>query len=71
MTSPTYRGEVISYNRARGFGWIRPVRDGDDVFVHVRGLRGMSGLQPGQRVKYQTWKRDGRIVAVDVRRADT
>jgi cold shock protein len=49
-------GTVKFYNGQKGFGFIRPDHGEKDVFVHATALEraGISGLQEGQKVKYDT-----------------
>lgn len=47
-------GVVKEYDHSKGFGFITG-DDGDDYFVHARGLRVQlqgRGLRPGQRVMF-------------------
>ena len=34
------RGELISWNDDKGFGFIQPERAGERVFVHISAMRG-------------------------------
>ena len=48
------RGTVKEYDRIKGFGFITS-DDGNDLFVHVSGLREhlkQKGLRAGQRVSF-------------------
>ena len=48
------QGTVKEYDRYKGFGFISG-DDGEDYFVHARGLRvelQNKGLRPGQRVAF-------------------
>ena len=48
------RGTVKEYDRTTGFGFINS-DDGNDLFVHVSGLREhlkQRGLRAGQRVSF-------------------
>ena len=48
------RGTVKEYDRTKGFGFITS-DDGNDLFVHVSGLREhlkQRGLRAGQRVSF-------------------
>lgn len=63
-------GEVRWYNRAKGFGFIRPDTGPRDVFVHVTAVRraGIEALDEGQRVEFElTQLHDGRLAALGLR----
>ena len=49
-------GTVKFYNSQKGFGFIQPEDGSADVFVHATALEraGMSGLNEGQKVKFET-----------------
>ena len=53
-------GTVISWNAARGFGFVRADRGGDEFFIGRRDLlrRGIQNLAIGQRVAFDP-ARDG------------
>lgn len=63
-------GKVRSYNQVRGFGFIEPDDDGQDVFVNAIAVEraGLSGLVEGQQVSFETVKdrRSGTIAAHDI-----
>lgn len=46
-------GVVVSFDRQRGFGFIRSRAHDEDVFVHARVVEGGRALQPGQRVRFE------------------
>lgn len=63
-------GEVRWFNRAKGFGFIRPDTGPRDVFVHVSAVRraGLEALAEGQRVEFElTQLQDGRLAAFGLR----
>lgn len=65
-------GEVLWYDEARGFGFIRPDFGPRDVFVHVSALAetGLTALAAGKRVEFElTQTGDGRLAAYGVRPA--
>jgi CspA family cold shock protein len=66
-------GNVKWYNAAKGFGFIAPEGDGNDVFVHVSTLEraGISRLAEGQAIEFELAAgRDGRASAANVRLVD-
>lgn len=63
-------GEVLWFDAARGFGFIRPDFGPRDAFVHASALAdaGIAELAPGQRVEFElTQTGDGRVTAHGVR----
>ncbi|HXZ18210.1 MAG TPA: cold-shock protein [Roseiarcus sp.] len=48
-------GTVKWFNAAKGFGFIQPDDGGKDVFVHISAVEraGMSGLNEGQKVRFE------------------
>jgi CspA family cold shock protein len=49
----TLEGAVKWFEPDKGYGFIAPDSGGKDIFIHVTALRrsGLTGLDPGQRVK--------------------
>ena len=49
-------GTVKFFNTSKGFGFITPDEGGSDVFVHISAVEqsGMTGLDDGQRVQFET-----------------
>jgi CspA family cold shock protein len=47
------KGIVKTWKDGRGFGFIEPEGDQDDVFVHYSNLRGTFALRRGQRVEFE------------------
>lgn len=55
-------GRVISFNSQKGFGWLRPTQpvgslpgahmNGGKVFIHIRDLVGVDGLEADQEVRF-------------------
>jgi len=60
-------GKVKWYNDAKGYGFIE-TKEGQDVFVHRSGLSvSYLGLEPGQKVEFQTKSGEKGLVAFDVK----
>jgi len=63
-------GKVKWYNGSKGYGFIE-TNDGQDVFVHRSGLSvSYLGLEPGQKVEFETKKGEKGLVAFDVKLVD-
>ena len=66
-------GTVIFFDGAKRFGFLRrDDRQTADLFVHARALRGVSTLEPGQKVSFQVVDdpRKGKPCAANVRLVD-
>ena len=62
-------GTVKWFNTQKGYGFINPDDEGNDVFVHITAVQnsGLTGLNEGQRVTYElAEQRNGRLAAVDL-----
>ena len=48
-------GTVRWFNPTKGYGFIKPDGDGQDVFVHISAVEraGLSSLNEGQQVEYE------------------
>jgi CspA family cold shock protein len=63
-------GTVKWFNRAKGFGFIRPDIGARDAFVHVSAVHvaGLDVIEEGQRIEFElTQMRDGRLTALGLR----
>jgi cold shock protein len=64
-------GTVKWFNFMRGYGFIQPDDGSQDVFVHISAIvrSGLSGLNDGQKVEYDTEpsRRPGQVNAVDIK----
>ncbi|MEC7651445.1 MAG: cold-shock protein, partial [Pseudomonadota bacterium] len=61
------QGTVKWFNTQKGYGFINPDEDGNDVFVHITAVQnsGLTGLNEGQRVSYElAEQRNGRFAAL-------
>jgi CspA family cold shock protein len=49
-------GTVKWFNSQKGYGFIAPSNGGPDVFVHISAVEraGLSGLNEGQQIEYDT-----------------
>ena len=64
------QGEILWFDEARGFGFIRPDMGPKDVFLHASALAesGIRDLLPGLRVEFELVQAgDGRLLAQRVR----
>lgn len=61
-------GVVKWFNFTKGFGFIKPDDNGADVFVHISAVEraGLSGLNEGQKVKFNLAEKNGRVSAIDL-----
>ena len=67
------QGTVKWFNTQKGYGFINPDDEGNDVFVHITAVQnsGLTGLNEGQRVSYElAEQRNGRVAAVDLALVD-
>ncbi|MGB1872040.1 MAG: cold-shock protein [Candidatus Puniceispirillaceae bacterium] len=63
------QGTVKWFNTQKGYGFINPDEDSNDVFVHITAVQnsGLTGLNEGQRVSYElAEQRNGRYAAVNL-----
>jgi CspA family cold shock protein len=60
------QGEILWFDAARGYGFIRPDMGPRDVFVHVSALAeaGVAGLPAGTKVEFELVQTgEGRLTA--------
>ena len=63
------QGTVKWFNTQKGYGFINPDEEGNDVFVHITAVQnsGLNELNEGQRVSYElAEQRNGRMAAVNL-----
>ena len=59
------KGTVKFFNETKGFGLITPENGGDDVFVHISGLKDQ--VREGDSVSYEIENGKKGLNAVNVR----
>ncbi len=59
-------GFVVKFDEERGFGFIRSKAASEDIFVHIREIRGQQNLVPGQNVSFNTKQTDRGVTAMKV-----
>lgn len=66
-------GTVKWFNSQKGFGFIQPDDNGNDVFVHISAVEraGLNGLNEGQKVSFEIVadRRTGKSAAEELRAA--
>ncbi|MGA2654331.1 MAG: cold-shock protein [Terracidiphilus sp.] len=62
-------GTVKSFNRSKGYGFIRADSGGKDVFVHLSAVQkaGLLGLRKGQRISFEIFDNQGTAAAKNLR----
>lgn len=58
------KGVIKFFNETKGFGFITPEDGGDDIFVHVSGLR--SNVRENDKVSYDVERGKKGMNAVNV-----
>lgn len=62
------KGKIIKWFGHRGFGFIKPLRDGADIFVHHSDVKDSFALREGEHVEFETeWTERG-LKAIKVRK---
>lgn len=58
------KGVVKFFNETKGFGFITPENGGDDIFVHMSGLK--SNVRENDKVSYDVERGQKGLNAVNV-----
>jgi CspA family cold shock protein len=69
-STPAFSRARAIASSTKGYGFIRPDGDGQDVFVHISAVEkaGYSGLVEGARVSYELFTgRNGKVSAENLR----
>ncbi len=69
MNEGMNEGKVKWFDEERGYGFIRPFKRGDDVFVHIEDVKGAGykTLGAGDLVEYNIHSgNDGKDRAIDI-----
>ena len=61
------QGKVKMYNGEKGFGFITPDANPEDIFVHVTGLL-VRDLKMGDIVEYETEQGKKGLVAINIKK---
>ena len=66
------RGTVKWFNAEKGYGFIAPDEDGEDLFVHYSAIEGSGfrSLEEGERVSYEPTRGRKGEQAANVRRVE-
>ena len=66
-------GAIKKWVDLKGFGFIKPDDGSKDVFLHINALKksGISEIEVGERVEFETAERGDKIEAINVRRIDS
>ncbi len=62
-------GTVKSFNRSKGYGFIRMDSGGKDVFVHLSAVQeaGLADLRKGQKLSFEMFDNRGKAAAKNLR----
>lgn len=66
-------GTVKWFSAEKGFGFITPDGEGEDVFVHFSAIEGQGyrTLEEGQKVEFETQRGQKGLQAANVRKVET
>tara|TARA_Y100000590_G_C15727385_1_gene1015725 strand:+ start:64 stop:267 length:204 start_codon:yes stop_codon:yes gene_type:complete len=63
-------GKIKWFNQKKGFGFIKPDDDSNDVFVHISAFEkaGIEYLNEGEALSYEVASEKGRKKAVNLKK---
>lgn len=70
MVRRTLKGRVKRWVRSRGYGFIEPDEDGENILVHYSDIGDLYELEEGQKVKFEVDKTRPRPRAIKVKVID-
>ena len=59
-------GTVKFFNKAKGFGFIKENGSGDEIFVHITGVKKGNELKENDRVSFEVEEGKKGLTAVNV-----
>ena len=60
------QGKVKFFNAQKGFGFITPEGEGEDLFVHISNIQGQTVLEQDQTVEFEIGEGRRGPMAVEV-----
>ena len=63
-----HTGTVKWFNSTKGYAFVEPNDKSRHVFIHISALEqaGLTDLNEGQKIKYNTESHQGKISAIDI-----
>ena len=65
-------GSIISFKEDKGYGFIRPKDNDDNVYLHISALKasGIDKVSVGQRLTFDLLSEDGKNSATNINLLD-
>ena len=65
----TYTGTVKWFSPDKGYGFIKPDNDKQDVFIHISALQpaGLDNLNDNQKIEYELVEEKGKKSASNIK----